>query len=164
MSIFSKLADLAGGNAIKEIRETVMAYFPPDMTAEKKAQLDMDLGRLALERDRQAMQAQHEAQVALTEQISALEGTAADLRAVPVLGPILIFLRGAQRPVWGFATLWMDWQWVDGKLGVLTVQQEYAMVAITLLVLGFLFGERAIINILPVLDKLLDRFVGKAAK
>lgn len=157
MSILDSLAKLAGGDIVGKVFDVVKEYLPPDMSPEKKAQVQLDLGRLALERDKQAGLAQIEAQKALTEQISALEGTASDLKAVPILGPIMLFLRGAQRPVWGFATLWLDYEWFSGGFNTLTDRQELALYAINLLVLIFLFGERAVMNVVPVLQQLLGK-------
>ncbi|WP_230413519.1 hypothetical protein [Zooshikella ganghwensis] len=61
----------------------------------------------------------------------------------------MLFLRGAQRPVWGFATLYLDLCWF--ATWQLTVQQETALTLINVLVLGFLFGERAIKNVMPLI-------------
>ena len=93
----------------------------------------------------------------VTERISLLEGTATDLRSVPIIGPIMLFMRGAQRPVWGFAVLYADMMWFSGKWGVMTPQQESALWVINLLVLGFIFGERAVANLAPVISDMMSR-------
>ena len=38
MSIFKKLTDIVGGSLFKEIKERVMAYFPPSMSPREKAE------------------------------------------------------------------------------------------------------------------------------
>jgi hypothetical protein len=88
------------------------------------------------------------------KRISDLEGTASDLKSIPIIGPILLFLRGAQRPFWGFATIYLDYQ-VFSKGWNLDPgsQAGSAFYVINLLVLGFLFGERAIQNVLPYMTQ-----------
>jgi len=87
----------------------------------------------------------------------ALEGTAADLKSMPVLGRLMLFLRGAQRPVWGFAALWMVYHQPFSGAWTLSGRQESILMAITVLVLGFLFGERAVKNVAPI----MGQFFGK---
>ncbi len=91
----------------------------------------------------------------LTDRIAILEGTAADLgESLP--GKIVLFLRGAQRPVWGYATLVFVGAWLLGSPSF-TPGQEQILYAIVLLVLGFLFGERAVKNVLPLFQKGLGK-------
>lgn len=90
-----------------------------------------------------------------------MEGTATDLRAVPVIGPIMLFMRGAQRPVWGVATMWADAMWFSGKWGALSQQQESALWLINMLVLSFLFGERAVSNLAPLVSEFMAKRSGK---
>jgi hypothetical protein len=70
---------------------------------------------------------------------------------MPVFGRIVLFARGAQRPVWGFATLWMDMEWFFGSNHTFDEQQQTALIVINTLVLGFLFGERAVQNLTPMI-------------
>lgn len=108
--------------------------------------------------------------------VAEMEGTAKDLLAVPVLGQIMLFLRGSQRIVWGFGALWITYcvlagKWVfvqqvmapNGVTATVTdTQRMFLVISIDLLVLATLFGERALRNILPiVLDKLMPIFSRK---
>ncbi len=110
--------------------------------------------------------------------VAEMEGTAKELLAVPVLGRLMLFLRGSQRVIWGFGALLMtfmvlsgSWTFLQTVLSptgeVVTVsdpQKMFLFICIDLLVLATLFGERALRNILPiVLDKLLP-FFSKGAK
>ena len=97
----------------------------------------------------------------VTERISLLEGTATDLRSVPIIGPIMLFMRGIQRPVWGFGTMYVDFNWFSGSWGDMTQQQESALWVINLLVLGFLFGERAVANLAPIITEMITKRNGK---
>ena len=148
---FSKLAagltnTLTGGLA-DTLYDAVKTYFPPEMTQEQKGQIMLQMQRLEMEKKQQANEAMLEAERAITERISQLEGTAKDLKSLPIVGRFVLFARGCQRPVWGFFTLWLDYQWFSSW--TLSDHQQKALIAINLLVLGFLFGERAVKNIAP---------------
>ena len=157
MAIFDKLASLFGGGLVDSMLDTVKAYFPPGMTPQQEAELKLELERLAFEKQKQADAMLADAERQVTERISLLEGTATDLRSVPIIGPVMLFMRGAQRPAWGFAVLYADMMWFSGKWGVLTAQQESALWVINLLVLGFIFGERAVANLAPVISDIMSR-------
>lgn len=156
MSILAKLTDIVGGSLFKEAKEVVMAYWPPDATPEKKIELQARLNEIELVKSRQIDQAMADAEIRLTERIAMTEGSAQDLRAIPVIGPLIIFLRGLQRPVWGYATLYGDAMWFAGEWE-LNQQQESALWVINFLVLGFLFGERAIQNVAPLIGEIMAK-------
>lgn len=157
MSIFSKIGEVLTGNLAGTIVDTVKDYFPPDMSDEQKAQLNLSLKRLELDKEQEVNKAIAEAERSLNERIEQHEGTAKDLLALPFVGRIIIFARGCQRPVWGFGVMWADVQWFSGQWGSLTDQQESTLWVINLLVLGFLFGERAVKNVMP----LVSQYMGK---
>ncbi|HEX5130240.1 MAG TPA: hypothetical protein VFV90_10865 [Usitatibacter sp.] len=96
-----------------------------------------------------------EAAKAQTDRIAALEGTASDLKVMPILGPVMLLARGAQRPVWGFFTIWLDYQVFSGAWKLADGPVTYAFYLVNLLVLAFLFGERAIKNVAPLITDLL---------
>ena len=81
--------------------------------------------------------------------------SAEDLNAIPVLGKLIIFLRGMQRPFWGFGVFYLDNRWFF-SVDEFTDRQEITLLVINLLVLGFLFGERALKNLMPLFTKLLE--------
>lgn len=150
MGMLDKVTDFVGGSLFKEIREGIMAYFPPKMTEQEKLQFEINISRVLAEKQRQADGALAEASQQLDKRIEAQEGTAKDLKTIPVLGHLILFARGAQRPIWGYATLWMDAKWLFGTFAF-TDRQEVAMIVINLLVLGFLFGERTVLNLQPLI-------------
>ena len=131
-----------------------MAYWPPEIGPEKRAEMEMKL--LEAERAKQAQvnEALAESERMITERVSLVEGSAQDLRAIPVIGPIIIFLRGLQRPIWGYLTMYLDCLWFMGQVQ-LSQQQESALWVINFLVLGFLFGERAVQNLTPFITEML---------
>lgn len=156
MNFLGKIAEIATGGIGKEIMGIVSRQFPGKLSPQEEAELDQSMQALEDRRIAAGEAAQADAENRVTQRISALEGTAADLKAVPVVGTIVLFLRGSQRPLWGFATLYLDWQWFSGAWEM-NERQETALLAINLLVLGFLFGERAIKNLTPLLVQVFGK-------
>ncbi len=157
MSLIDKVVSLFGGGLVDSITKVIEKYLPPDMSPAEKAAMELELQRMAFEKQKQADSMMADAERRVTERISLLEGTATDLRSIPFIGPIMLFMRGAQRPVWGFAVLYADMMWFSGEWGVMTTQQESALWVINLLVLGFIFGERAVANLAPVISDIMSR-------
>lgn len=156
MSFLSKVTDFVGGSLFKEIKEGVMSYFPPDMSPQQKAEAEMKIQEFLYRKEVETNKVLTDAAAQLDKRIAEQEGTAADLKGIPILGPIVLFLRGLQRPTWGFLTMWMDTQWFFGTY-TFTEQQQTAMIVINVLVLGFLFGERTIKNLEPLIIKVFAR-------
>jgi len=53
--------------------------------------------------------------------------------------------------------MYMDVMWFSGKWSGLTDQQESALWVINTLVLGFLFGERAVKNVMPFMTQFMKQ-------
>ena len=154
MSIFEKIASFFTGGAIKTISDVVMAYLPPDMSPEKKAEIQLAVAAQEANNKQAMLTIAYEMDKELNKRISDLEGTASDLKSIPIIGSILLFLRGAQRPVWGFATIYLDYQvFSKGWSFDIGSQAGSAFYIINILVLGFLFGERAIQNVMPYISQ-----------
>lgn len=154
MSILAKVTSFLGGSLFKEIKDGVMSYLPPDLSPTQKAEIELKLKTLLHEKELETNRQLNEAAAQLDKRIAEQEGTAKDLLALPFLGRIVLFLRGLQRPLWGFATIWMDYTWFfNNDLQVFTEKQQTAMILINILVLGFLFGERTIKNLSPLIIK-----------
>ncbi len=150
ISIFDKVLDWVGGSFLQKIIDTAMAYFPPDMSPEKKAEVQLMITNQAVEQQKLIFQQAHEMDVEFNQRIKDLEGTATDLKSVPFLGSIMLFLRGCQRPIWGFVAMYIDYMWFSGSWDIQSgSQQGSVFIIINFLVLGFLFGERALQNVLP---------------
>ena len=157
MGVLSKITEFVGGSLFKELKEGVMAYFPPDMSPQQKVEAELKLNEFLHQKQMDANRVLTESATQLDKRISEQEGTAKDLNGIPVLGTIILFLRGSQRPLWGFATLYMDYQWFFKPNLDLDEQQQTALIVINILVLGFLFGERAIKNLEPLIIKVFAR-------
>lgn len=147
MSVLSKLTNFVSGSLFREVKDIAMAYFPPDATPEQKLAME----RAMNEKQIQTMQIINQTEVEFNQRIKDMEGTASDLLRIPVAGPIMIFLRGCQRPFWSFATMYMDFLWLFSEKQ-LSSTQEKTLLFVNVIVLIFLFGERAIKNALPVVN------------
>lgn len=156
MSILGKVSDLLGSSLFKEVKDVVMAYFPPEVPPEKRLEMQMKLDEAEARKREQIAAALAESERMITERVALVEGSAQDLRAIPIVGPVVIFLRGLQRPLWGYATLYGDAMWFMGRWQ-LTEQQESALWVINFLVLGFLFGERAVQNVAPLIADIMSK-------
>lgn len=156
VSLFTKLSNFIGGSVFKEVKDTVMTYFPPDMSPQEKAEAELKIQEFLHKKHLEVNQALNDGAKQLDKRIAEQEGTAKDLKTIPILGTLVIFLRGVQRPLWGFATLAMDFRWFFGDYDF-TEQQQTAMIVINMLVLGFLFGERTIKNLEPLIIKVFGK-------
>lgn len=152
--MLDKIASMFSGGLADTVMNGIKAYFPPDMSEEQKAAINLEIQKIEMQKQMQLNAAIADAEKSINERISQHEGTAKDLMSLPVVGRIIIFARGCQRPAWGFATMFGDYYWMSGKWGVLTETQESALFAINMLVLGFLFGERAVKNVAPFIQQM----------
>lgn len=156
MNILASLTNFVGGSIFKEIKEGVMAYFPPDMNPLQKAEIELKVQDLLNKKQIEANRVLSDATIQLDRRIAEQEGTASDLKSIPILGHVIIFLRGLQRPVWGFGTMWMDYKWFFCGSSF-TDQQQTAMIIINVLVLSFMFGERAVKNLEPLIIRVFAK-------
>lgn len=156
MNLLGSLGDFFNNSVFKEIRELIVAYFPPDMTPQQRAEFELKVADQLNQKQLEVNNAINDAAAQLDQRIKEQEGTASDLKAMPILGTLVLFLRGLQRPLWGYATLYLDIVWLF-KVERLTPTQEHTLTIINFLVLGFLFGERTLKNLEPLLVKLFGK-------
>lgn len=155
MSLLSKITNFVTGGFGDFAMGIVKDYFPPDMSEEQKATMQLGFKQLELETQKEMNKAVADAENRMNERIKMYEGSASDLLRIPVIGHIVIFLRGCQRPIWGFSALYLDYFWLTAAKEF-SEKQETALIFINLLVLTFLFGERAIKNCVPLFTKYLE--------
>lgn len=147
----SDAATSIGTGLVKAIED----YFPPNMTPEQKANIQLAADNFGLQKTIQLAALTAAAEKELDDRIAMYEGSASDLKAIPILGPIMLFLRGAQRPVWGFATIYIDYAVFSGLWKLTDPTVGNAFWILNTLVLGFLFGERAVTNIMPYVTNMV---------
>ena len=156
MNILAAVTNALGGNIFESILKTVKDYFPPSMSDAEKAQAELAIMTVAANKDIQMAEVMREIQAGYEQRMRDLEGTAADLKTIPIVGHIVIFLRGLQRPLWGFGVLYLDYMVFAGEWRILeNSRQDFCFLVINFLVLGFLFGERAMQNVAPLIERLL---------
>ena len=155
-SLLAGAAKFLSGGIGQGIVDVVKGRFPAKLSDAEKAQLELDIKLAAHTQEMELEQVLNEGTAEFNNRMKAMEGTASDLKSIPILGPIILFLRGLQRPTWGFATLYFDYMWFIDDF-VLNEQQGTVMAIINVLVLGFLFGERAIKNLEPLLLKVFAK-------
>lgn len=155
--IFKSITEAIVGGAtggVTSIAQKVMDYFPPSMSDKEKAELQLKISQQEAEKDLRTMAALNEAKTAFFEFTKDFEGTAKDLKDVRFFGPLMLFLRGSQRIVWGYGTLWIDFQVISGGWAVQDDPQlKFLAIALTIIVGATLFGERAIQNVMPLLER-----------
>jgi hypothetical protein len=162
--MLDKILSVLASNPVNKLVDTVTKYFPPDMDAQQKAQIEQAIRVHEHQKEMALREAAHQQTVEFNQRIKDLEGTAADLKSLPYIGKLIIFMRGSQRPVWGFFTMWMDYKimdaWVTGSFVIEPMIFRMALI-INILVLGFLFGERAIKNVMPLITPLISSLINK---
>lgn len=155
MSFFSKIGNFLTGGLGDKIIETVKDYYPPSMSDSEKAQLEQAIKQSARKYELELLDIAQKEQFEFNNRIKQMEGTAKDLERFGIIGSLVVFLRGIQRPFWGFATFYLDNKWFFGS-GEFSEKQEAALMIINILVLAFLFGERAMKNITPLIARILE--------
>ncbi len=165
MSFFSKILDFVSGGIGEKIIETIQGQLPPRMSEAEKKKLEAAIRQATQQHELKLLALAQAEQQEFNNRIRDLEGTARDLTQAGIFGRIIIFLRGSQRPIWGYFVLFLDFMVFSGKW---ELQGEVAGLdlinvfwVINLLVLGFLFGERAMRNVMPLIR---DRFPKKEAQ
>ncbi len=156
MSILGKVADFVGGSLFKEIKDGIMSYFPPDMTPQQKADYEKNLQEFLHQKQIDSHKIVMEEAASLDRRIAEQEGRAEDLVKLGWFGKLMIGLRGCQRPTWGFATLYIDYKWFF-EVHDFSEQQNTALMIINVLVLGFLFGERTLMKLEPLIVKVFAK-------
>lgn len=157
MSITEKILDVIGGGLVSGIIDVAKSYFPPDMSEAQKLEAEMKMLQIKASVDLQIQEMLNESERAFNDRIIQMDGTAEQLKSVFFIGPLIILLRAIQRPLWGFGTLYMDWMVFSDTWKIPTDSREdLCFLSINLIVLIFLFGEKAFKNIAPVIERLLS--------
>lgn len=176
MSFFTKVTDFLAGGVGEKIIDAVKDYFPPKLTEAERMQLEEAIRQASRQHELQLLNLAQEEQQAFDQRLREMEGTASDLQQFGTVGKIIVFLRGMQRPIWGFFVLYLDYYvFVLGKWPKLPEQASAAAGSmgldvqsvfwiINFLVLGFLFGERAMRNVLPLLQQRMGGAAAGAAQ
>ena len=141
-----------GKGVIGSINEVVDTYVT---TKEDRHEMKMAMRQAVHEKELEAQQLALQAKAEFNQRIKDLEGTAKDLLQAGFPGRVILFLRGAQRPIWGFGLMYADFKYLSGGWEFAETSRAGDILwLINLLVLTFLFGERAIKNAAPFIEKI----------
>jgi hypothetical protein len=166
---------LSGDGLISKGLEFVNKRWPPNMSEADKAAAEVTVKEMLHDQAMELRAALRDDEKLFNERTIALEGTAKDLQSIPYIGAVIIFLRGAFRPLFSYFTAYMDFIYftsaterVMDSAGLVvrvvplwTEQQETLLLAMNLLVLAFFFGERAMKNVLPLIVQVFANRAGK---
>jgi hypothetical protein len=141
-----------GEGLATKLIDTVSGYIP---SKEDKARLEIEIRSIAHNQELELQKAELEADKELNTRIKDLEGTAKDLLQAGWMGKIVLFLRGTQRPAWNYGTFYVNMMYFTGHIK-LTDSGENLLYVIDVLVLGFLFGERAVKNVAPLIKDMMQ--------
>lgn len=155
MNFLKKLNRFITGGFSDFAFNIVKDYFPEGMSEEQQEKVKLGFKLLEIETQREMNKAVEVSEEAINRQLAVYESSYSDLLSLPQIGRLVIFLRGCQRPAWGFSTIYMDWLWFSQWS--LNNKQEIALIIINLLVLGFLFVERTIKNCEPLIFEYFNR-------
>jgi len=127
------------------------------MDPQKRASMEAEILAASRKHEVDLIAKATEAQVAFNQRIADMEGTAKDLKGFPVIGPLLIGVRGMLRPAVIIFTILLDYQvfsgaWASAPDGE-ALYTSRVFWLINLLVFGFIFGERGLQNVLPWLER-----------
>jgi hypothetical protein len=150
MKIFKAISKLLSGDFVENAMNFVNDRWPPDMSEAQRAQMEIVIKDMLHKQSMDLAEAAREDEAAFNERTMAMEGTAKDLQAIPVVGAVIIFLRGAFRPMFAYMTAYFDWMYFSQGMGF-NERQETLLLSINLLVLVFFFGERAMKNVMPLI-------------
>lgn len=165
-----------GGGIVGKGLDFIQKRWPPDMSEQQRQQMEIVVKDMLHQQEMDISAAAAKDEAAFNERTIALEGTAKDLQSIKYIGAVVIFLRGAFRPLFSYFTAYMDFIYftsaterVMDDAGMLlrvvpmwTEQQETLLLAMNLLVLAFFFGERAMKNVLPLIIQVFANRGGKA--
>lgn len=155
--IGGKIAEVFGGQVGEFLDKGAGIVDRFVRTADEKAEFRKDWERLKAEASLKTQALAHEVQTEFNNRIKELEGTASDLIAAGLLGKIVLFMRGAQRPLWGYGVMYLDYMIFSKAWMIEDEQIKATFWVINLLVLGFLFGERAVKNVGPIIKDVMKK-------
>ncbi len=150
--MFEQLNETLKNISAREISTQVLAILPPTVTEVEKKEVSLKVEQIIERRICDLKVAQVDIECEVNQKIEKLAQTTKDLEKVPFFGKVGLFMRGMQRPIWGFSLLYIDLKVLSGGwLLPAGSQTESAFWLLNLLILGFLFGERAVRNVMPMI-------------
>lgn len=157
MGVFSKVLNYFTGDAGGVILEKAVDLLPDNMSEVEKQEFKIKFMETIHKQNVEIIELAQNDTESFNERIRGLEGTASDLKGFGILGRFILFIRGLQRPIWGFGVIYCDFMIFSGSWKIETEKLESAFWMINIIVLTFLFGERCIKNLSPIIEKLFKK-------
>ena len=152
MKLLNSLGKLLSGEGfIKNALDFINSRWPPNMSEADRTKMEVVLKDLLHKQQIELLEAARDDEQMFNERTIALEGTASDLKSVPYIGAVVIFMRGMFRPAFSYMTMYIDFVYFTTNTSGWSEQQQTLLLAMNLLVLVFFFGERAMKNIMPLI-------------
>jgi hypothetical protein len=148
---------LSGDGLVAKGLDFINDRWPPDMSEGDRKQMEIVVKDMLHQQQLELMNAARQDEQAFNERTVQLEGTAGDLKAIPYVGGLIIFMRGAFRPLFSYMTMYIDYLYFVQDTTGWTDRQEALLLAINLLVLVFFFGERAMRNVMPLILQMFSK-------
>ncbi len=161
MGFVSGLMGFLKGDFAKDAMSFVNTRWPPSMGEAQKAEMGLVIKDMLHQQAMELAEVAQADETAFNKRTIDLEGTAADLKSIPVVGATIIFLRGAFRPLFAYMTAYMDFVYFTTDTSDWTEQKQTLLIVINILVLVFFFGERALKNVMPLITNALMAKAGK---
>ena len=154
----------------EKIAEDLVTTLSESLSEQDRREITLQIENILTQKFCDLKMAKIEVKNDIEEKFEKASQSTRDLEKVPVFGKMGFFIRGMQRPIWGIALLYIDLQVLSGAWPLVNKLPEGAAAAATsalsssiestfwlinLLVLGFLFGERAVKNVMPMINKRL---------
>lgn len=149
----------------EEAFDLVKGRFPEKMSEKEEAELKIDLMKLENDKKVKVLNAWNEQEKNWQDHIKEMEGTAKELLAIPILGHLMVFLRASLRPIISALTIYADLMIWSGSWNLTVTaganaDQAWALLwMVNILVFSVLFGERAMKNILPLIERIIEKSV-----
>ena len=164
MKFLKGLMGFLNGSFVKDSMNFINTRWPPDMSEQAKAQMEIVIKDLLHKQAMDIANVAQEDEAMFNKRTVDLEGTASDLKTIPFVGALVIFLRGAFRPLFSYMTAYMDYIYFVTDTSDWSEQKQTLLIAINLLVLVFFFGERALKNVMPLIIGALGVKTAQAPK
>ena len=155
ISTIGKIVGALSGNLGSNILKGVKHFFPASMTAVEKGALELKIMEVSQTQEILLLKYAQDAQSEFNDRIKAMEGTAAEIKSIPLVGPAIIALRSVLRPLISIFVIVLDYQIFSGAWSWNT-ELKPVFVALNVLVLGFWFGERMVKNVMPLFVKFME--------
>jgi hypothetical protein len=156
--MFEQIDEAVNKISSSQITKEILATLPTTVTDDQKKEITPKLEQIIERKVCDLKVARTDVECEVKDKIEKLAQTTKDLEKVPFFGGIGLFLRGMQRPIWGFSLLYIDLKVLSGGWTLpANSQTESAFWLLNLLILGFLFGERAVRNVMPMINKRIGK-------